>query len=204
MGLLIDSQPLDRISTYGSETAYIMAGPYFLEPGYHVLDVVTLNSESGKSSIAIDAVDVFTGPPMPTIEATLAPSATQGPHEVLHIELVSGPPKVLPTQTLTPPTRFTVEIIVAYDLNRNDNAEPNEGVQDMSVRLLDTTTNRVLASTVTDERGYAQIVAEIHDPATVVVPYLGATFNVRPGRSETQAERWTLLLDAANQPGLIP
>lgn len=204
MGLLLDGQPLERIDTYSEDPAFRLAGPYFLKPGYHVLDIAALYGESGQQAIAIDAVDVFHGPPMPTIEPTPEILPTGDSRETVAFELVSAPATPLPTSTPEPPTRVTVEVIIAYDLNRNDSAEPNEGVHDMTVRLLDTTTNRVLTTSTTDERGYARLTAEAYQPVMVVVPYLGETFDIRLGRGTSQSARWTLLLDAANQPGLIP
>ncbi|NJL57063.1 hypothetical protein HC928_19390 [bacterium] len=97
-----------------------------------------------------------------------------------------------------------VEVVVAYDLNRNDSADPNEGVQGISARMLDTTTNRLLASGLTDERGFVRLQAVTANPVTVVVPYFGETFPVRAGRGRSQSARWTLLLEAGTQPGLIP
>ncbi|MCA9889610.1 MAG: hypothetical protein KC546_14620, partial [Anaerolineae bacterium] len=146
MGLLLDGQPLERIDTYSEDPAFRLAGPYFLKPGYHVLDIAALYGESGQQAIAIDAVDVFHGPPMPTIEPTPEILPTGDSRETVAFELVSAPATPLPTSTPEPPTRVTVEVIIAYDLNRNDSAEPNEGVHDMTVRLLDTTTNRVLTT----------------------------------------------------------
>ncbi|MCB9460187.1 MAG: hypothetical protein H6670_11105 [Anaerolineaceae bacterium] len=204
IGLLLDGQPLDRIDTFSEEATFQLAGPYFLEPGYHVLDIAALYGESGEQAIAIDAVDVFHGPPMPTLESPTAIAVTGESRESISFELVSEPATPQPTSTPEPPTRVTVEVIIAYDLNRNDSAEPNEGVRDMPVRLLDTTINRVLATSTTDERGYARLSTEVAQSVMVVVPYLGETFDIRIGRGTSQTARWTLLLDAANQPGLIP
>jgi len=207
--LILDgTTSLAVVDTHADEVAYHFAGPFFVEAGYHVLDVVALAPRSGESAVAIDAVEVFRGPPLPTRIVTtpepddLAREATRQP--VANIALVSQPPTPQPTTTPVPEVLVEVEVVVAYDLNRNDSADPNEGVQGISARMLDTTTNRLLASGLTDERGFVRLQAVTANPVTVVVPYFGETFPVRAGRGRSQSARWTLLLEAGTQPGLIP
>ncbi|MCA9895843.1 MAG: hypothetical protein KC615_22820, partial [Anaerolineae bacterium] len=99
IGLLLDGQPLDRLDTFSEESTFQLAGPYFLEPGYHVLDIAALYGESGQQAIAIDAVDVFHGPPMPTLESPTALAVTDESRESVSFELVSEPATPLPTST---------------------------------------------------------------------------------------------------------
>jgi len=196
------------VDTHADEVAYHFAGPFFVEAGYHVLDVVALAPHSGETTVAIDAVEVFRGPPLPTriaptsLPGDLASEATRQP--VANIALISQPPTPQPTTTPIPDVLVEVEVVVAYDLNRNDSADADEGVQGISARMLDTTTNRLLASGLTDERGFVRLQAVTANPVTVVVPYFGETFPVRAGRGRSQSARWTLLLEAGTQPGLIP
>lgn len=199
---------LGVVDTRSDKVDYLVAGPFFIEPGYHVLDLVALAMHSGESAIAIDAVEVFRGPPMPT---RIAPTSMSGDADaeptrqpIVNIALISQPPTPQPTATAIPEVLVAVELIVAYDLNRNGSADPNEGVQGISVRMLDTNTNRLLASGLTDERGFARLQAVTASPVTVAVPYFGETFSVRAGRGRSQSARWTLLLEAGTQPGLIP
>lgn len=196
------------VDTHADEVAYHFAGPFFVEAGYHVLDVVALAPRSGETAVAIDAVEVFRGPPLPTRIAAIAvagdPASEATPQPVANIALISQPPTPQPTTTPIPDVLVEVEVVVAYDLNRNDSADPNEGVQGISARMLDTTTNRLLTSGLTDERGFVRLQAVTANPVTVAVPYFGETFPVRAGRGRSQSARWTLLLEAGTQPGLIP
>ncbi|MFW5696470.1 MAG: hypothetical protein ACOCXR_01650 [Phototrophicaceae bacterium] len=207
--LILDgTTSLAVVDTHADEVAYHFAGPFFVEAGYHVLDVVALAPRSGETAVAIDAVEVFRGPPLPTrIAPTTVPGdpaseATRQP--VANIALISQPPTPQPTATPIPDVLVEVEVVVAYDLNRNDSADADEGVQGISARMLDTTTNRLLASGLTDERGFVRLQAVTANPVTVAVPYFGETFPVRAGRGRSQSARWTLLLEAGTQPGLIP
>lgn len=203
---------VDRITqavydTQADEAGFFFAGPFFFDSGYHVVDIVALADQSGGSSIAIDAIDVFSGPPMPaspTSTPVAAPDSSDARRDVARISQIAQPPPIQPTTTPIPEALVTVEVVIAYDLNRNRSPDPNEGVQGMSVRLLDGGDNRLLASGLTDERGYVRLQALTTSAVTAVVPFLGETFTVRAGRGRPQSARWTLLLDAGNQPGLIP
>jgi hypothetical protein len=204
--LKLDGSPLATVETYAEEAAFSVAGPYFFAPGYHVLDMQADNRSAGMPSIGIDAVEVFQGPPFPAVEVTAEPVADlaiPAVGEALAVSLVSQPPTPLPTSTPIPPVSVTVEIIVAYDLNRNGAVEPNEGVAQLSVRLVDSNSNRLLASGMTDAVGFVRLQAETHAAVTALIPYLGESFEVGSTRRE-QISRWTLLLDAGTQPGLIP
>ena len=206
MELILDGQrTLDTIATQSDTAGYKLAGPYFVEAGYHVLDIIALSPRSGTSAIAVDAVDVFTGPPMPTrIAPTALANNLDTRQQAASITLISQPPTPQPTPTPVPEVLVVVDVVVAYDLNRNDSADPNEGVRDISAHMLNTASNRLLASGITDERGFMRLQTVTASPVTVVVPYFGETFPVRTGRGRAQTARWTLLLEAGTQPGLIP
>jgi hypothetical protein len=96
-----------------------------------------------------------------------------------------------------------VDIIVAYDLNANGEIDPVEGVRNVSIRAVDTLTNALLASILTDDSGFARMeVATTHD-LQLVIPLLGETFTVR-NRGQDIITSWRLLIPPANVPGLIP
>jgi hypothetical protein len=208
--VLLDGLAQGVYDTHADEEGFYYAGPFFFPSGYHVVDVVALADRSGVTSISIDALDVFFGPPMPTRPAlTDAPvsdttSQAETRRDVISIALISAPPTPQPTPSAIPQSLVSVEVVIAYDLNRNGSADANEGVQGMSVRLLDATTNQPLAAGLTDTSGFVTLQALTTNAVTVVVPYLGETFNVRSARGRAQTARWTLLLEAGTQPGLIP
>ena len=94
-------------------------------------------------------------------------------------------------------------MVIAYDENGNRTVDPAEGVAGISVRVVETDTNRVIASGFTDERGYVTFEVVTDAPAQIVVPYFGKTWPVQRGGNEV-APAYTLLLTPGNQPGLIP
>lgn len=208
--VVLDGVAQGVYDTRADEEGFYYAGPFFFTSGYHVLDVVALADRSGVTSINIDALDVFYGPPMPTrpapTDAPISESTSQAEtrRDAIRVDLISAPPTPQPTPTAIPQTLVSVEVVIAYDLNRNDSADANEGVQGMSVRLLDATTNQPLSAGLTDTSGFVTLQALTTHDVTVVVPYLGEAFNVRPARGRAQTARWTLLLEAGTQPGLIP
>jgi hypothetical protein len=208
--VLLDGVAQGVYDTRAEDEGFYYAGPFFFTSGYHVVDVVALVDRSGVTSISIDALDVFYGPPMPTRPAPtdipIAESTAQAEtrRDVINIDLISAPPTPQPTPTAIPQALVSVEVVIAYDLNRNDSADANEGVQGMSVRLLDAATNQPLAAGLTDTSGFVTLQALTTNAVTVIVPYLGETFNVRSARGRAQTARWTLLLEAGTQPGLIP
>lgn len=205
--LILDGLVLGVFDTWAAEEQFFMAGPFFFEAGYHVVDLVALTDPADDRSIIIDALDVFNGPPVPIIPSPtppFEPTDTDIRREIAGLTQISQPLPQQPTPTPIPEALVSLEVVVAYDLNRNRSADANEGVQGMSVRLLAGNDNRLLASGITDERGYVRLQALTAGAVTAVVPYFGETFSVRAGRGRAQSARWTLLLDAGTQPGLIP
>jgi hypothetical protein len=205
--VLLDGVAQGMYETRADTEGFYFAGPFFFASGYHVVDVVALAERSGVTAIGIDALDVFYGPPMPTHPVPTvhpAEAVENTRRDVVDITLLSAPTTPQPTPTPIPQALITVDVVIAYDLNRNDSADPNEGIQSMSVRMLDAATNRPLAAGLTDERGFVTLQALTANSVIVVVPYLSETFNVRAARGRAQTARWTLLLEAGTQPGLIP
>lgn len=117
----------------------------------------------------------------------------------LSIELLSQPEHG-PTPTSVPVIPQMVDVLVGYDRNANGEIEPNEGVADLSVRIIDVATNRELSHGFTDGSGTVRFILVTGAPIRVAIPFLGAAEDFRPG----SAAHWTLLIPAANAPGLIP
>jgi hypothetical protein len=199
--LRIDNGTLDVFDTAladGDGERSVVTREYFFDSGYHVLDVyVSALPEHGE--VAIDFVEVFSGPSMP--QATV--DAPGGMREAVSIELVSAPPTRTPTPVPDVPSLITVDIIVAYDLNANGEIDPVEGVRNVSIRAVDTLTNALLASILTDDSGFARMQLATTDDLQLVIPLLGETFTVR-NRGQDIITSWTLLIAPANVPGLIP
>ena len=93
--------------------------------------------------------------------------------------------------------------MIAYDENGNHAVDPAEGVRDISARVLDAQTNRVLASGFTDAGGFVRLQVITDTPTRLVVPYFGETWELPIGRGSRDSS-FTLLLAPGNQPGLIP
>jgi hypothetical protein len=94
----------------------------------------------------------------------------------------------------------TIDVLVGYDRNDNGQVDPTEGVRGLSVRVIDTVTNTELSSGLTDERGTVRFQLVGNGAVRAVIPFLGATEEFRAG----SPVQWTLLIPAANAPGLIP
>jgi hypothetical protein len=144
----------------------------------------------------------FAAAPTPTPTVTgitnggwnVTPQATP-----LRVELLSRP-DLLPTPTPVPVVLQTVDVLVGYDRNDNDEVDPNEGVRGISVRVIDVATNRELTHSFTSVSGTVRFTVVTGAPIRVVIQYLGAAEEFRPG----SPAQWTLLVPAANVPGLIP
>jgi hypothetical protein len=79
----------------------------------------------------------------------------------------------------------------------------NEGVRDISVRVLDAVNGDLLASDFTDSQGSLRLqIITAHD-VIIYIPVLGQSLNIRVSQ-RNQTRRWQVLLPAGNQPGLIP
>ena len=102
-----------------------------------------------------------------------------------------------------PPRVIMAAVVTAYDENGNRTVDPAEGVAGISVRVAESSTNRVIASGFTDARGYVAFELVTDTPARIVVPYFGKTWELQRG-GNSAAPAYTLLLTPGNQPGLIP
>lgn len=179
--------------------------PYWVEPGYHLIDFVCMADGGGSEGCNIDYVEIFTGPPIPDAAQPTQVVVPAGETAVVvdNVELVSAPPTLAPTATAAPASVITVDVIVSVDLNANEQVDANEGIEGITVRAVDVSDNTLLATSVSDSSGFVRLsVSTTHD-VILLIPVLGESFYVR-NRAQNVQETWNLLLDPANVPGLIP
>jgi hypothetical protein len=203
----LDGQVVAVVDSYRPRAEILTTDIFGLAQGKHTLEIVNTgrkNPASGWYTIALDDVEIYQGVP-PTDTPTPSPSATAtftpSPMPVRDIKLVSGPPAIKPTNTPIPPSLVTASLVIAYDENGNNAVDPGEGVQGISVRLVKSSTNEVLASGFTNVDGFVQIQALSDAPVRLIVPYFGKFWDVSGGGAEPH---FTLILSPGNQPGLIP
>ena len=215
--VVVDGVLLDTINGYATETRFPGTTVYRFEPGQHTLSLRNTGRHGLGSMgyrVALDAVQVYdagrvvetvrsagiemTTVPTATLTATAAPQAAES------IELVAAPPTLQATVSPMAPRQTTVSLVIAYDENGNRDVDPAEGVSDISVRVVEVSTNQVVAQTFTDRRGFARLELVSDEPLRVVVPYFGAVWDVPSNRNGGGDVNFTLLLQPSNQPGLIP
>ena len=205
--IVVDGTVVDTIDAYADHLTFPETRVYAVASGTHLLTIYATGRKSNQSEgtvVGLDAIQVFRADahtlivPSPAITSTPTPE----PQPAARIELVGAPPTVQPTGTPVPPRVITAQVVIAYDENGNRTVDPAEGVAGISVRVVATDTNRVIASGFTDERGYVAFELVTDAPARIVVPYFGQTWELQ--RSTTNAPAYTLLLTPGNQPGLIP
>ena len=206
--IAVDGVVIDTIDAYADELVFLTTPVYFVGAGSHLLEVRAIGRKHSASEgyvVGLDAIQVFRGDAsmliIPPPALTLTP--TESPQPAIRIELVGAPPTVQPTGTPIPPRIIPVEVVIAYDENGNRTVDPAEGVAEISVRVVEMNTNRVIASGFTDARGYVTFEVVTDAPAQIVVPYFGRAWTLQRG-SNTTAPAYTLLLTPGNQPGLIP
>lgn len=206
--VIVDGEVLDTIDAYAPELRYPVTQVYTLSRGTHRLELrptADKNAQSEGFVTALDAVHVYRGSPYTLIVTPMreTATATSTPRQAARIELVAAPPTLQATASPAAPSEITVSVLIAYDENGNGAVDPAEGVRGMSVRLVEAGTNRVIGHTLTDAGGYAELHVVMTDAVRVVVPYLAQVWDVNSTRSGG-AQQFTLLIDPANQPGLIP
>jgi hypothetical protein len=206
--VVVDGVVIDTIDAYADELRFPATPVYFVGSGSHRLEIRTTGRKNNASEgyvVALDAVQVFRGDThtliIPPSSITTTPTVEPQPAE--RIELVGAPPTVQPTGTPVPPRLITAAVVIAYDENGNRTVDPAEGVAGISVRVVESNTNRVIASAFTDARGYVEFELVSDSPARIVVPYFGETWELQRG-GNSAAPAYTLLLTPGNQPGLIP
>jgi hypothetical protein len=206
----LDGQSQEVVPTLlqsGEERTQI-GNPIYFPSGTHTLDVITGGIQGQR--FEIDFVDVYVGPEM--ANAANVSSVTATPNENGRSPLVSFDLVTMPQQVPTSePAReivISVDVVAFYDKNANGTADANEGIQNLSVRVLDQVSNRVVASSLTDVSGFAHIqVISSHD-LLLVIPLLGRSREIsvsRGGRRESfLQDQWLVLVEPINIPALIP
>jgi hypothetical protein len=206
--VVIDGAVIDTIDAYAPELAYPATSIYTLPRGTHLLEMRPTGGKNAQSEgyvTALDAIHVYRGsantliltPQLYTTTPTLEPV------QAVRIELVAAPPTMAATPTPPAPNIVRASVIIAYDENGNRAVDPAEGVRGISVRLVEAGTNRVVAQALTDSSGYAFVELVTSADLWIIVPYFGQVWDVSRNRTDEGA-LFTLLIQPANQPGLIP
>jgi hypothetical protein len=206
--VIVDDVLIDRVDAYSPDRIFPGTRVYTLSKGTHALTIRSAQQKNDLSEgyvIGLDAIQVFRGSDNMLI---LTPSAetmppTSSPVPAVSVELVSAPSTVQPTHTPAPPAELNLSVVIAYDENGNRAVDPAEGVRDISVRIVEAGSNTVMAQTITDKRGHAQLMLTTSEDIRVVVPYFGKVWEVSGGQ-RGRDQQFTLLLEPGNQPGLIP
>lgn len=206
--VVVDGIVVDTIDAYASELAFPATTIYTLTSGAHLLEMRPTGQKNALSEgyiTALDAIHVYRGSANTIILTPSFDTATPTalPVHASRIELIAAPPTMQPTSTPLAPSVVRASVIIAYDENGNRAVDPAEGVTGISVRVVETGTNRVIAQSLTDTSGYAELEVITSAQARIVVPYLSQVWDVPRGRANEGAN-FTLLIEPANQPGLIP
>jgi hypothetical protein len=198
-----------NINSDAPEPYWQIAGAYFLAGGYHVLDI---RAHSDRPCVtAIDYMDIFTNAPMPVVPTTTVGNQTANgvtdtgnERDITQITLLSEPATATAQPTAVPMGRVQLQVQIAIDKNANGEADLDEGVQAVSVRLVDADSRALIASAFTDERGRVTFDVSTNSDVVAHVPLLAETFRLRVRAGDMVEERWSLLLAGANQPAVMP
>lgn len=215
--VVVDGTVLDTVDAYRPDLHFPGTPVYALRPGVHHL-VLRASPERNPAAtgqtLALDAVQVYRGSPhtlilTPVLAVTPAPT----PQSVARIESLTAPDVTAAASPDAVPAG-RVSLVIAYDENGNKAIDPAEGVRDIPVRLVDSTTNRVIAQSLTDAAGFVELDVPVTAPVRLVVPYFDRVWDLArstggsgtggSGSARRRDIRLTLLLAPGNQPGLIP
>lgn len=206
--VLVDGVVVDNFDAFAADMLFLTTRLYVVASGSHVVELRGIqphNSQSEGDVMGLDAIHVYRAPAntliVPPPAATSTPTVL--PQPAADIELVGAPPTLQPTATVVAPSLMTITVVIAYDENGNKAVDPAEGVSEISVRVVEVGTNRVMSQAFTDSSGFTQLQIVTSAPARVVVPYFGKVWELQnSGRGGSKG--FTLLLTPGNQPGLIP
>lgn len=205
--IVVDGQVLDTVDAYSPDLRFPATRAYALGPGPHQLAIRATGQRHPASSgvtVGLDAIQIFRADPNTQIVAPRASAtATSTPHPVAGIDLVAAPAAVQPSPTPAPAALVELRLVIAYDENGNGAVDVAEGVGGIPVRLVAASSNQVLAQSLTDAHGSVALALKTTSDLRLVVPYFGAVWELPASRGNT-TETFTLLLDAGNQPGIIP
>jgi hypothetical protein len=203
--VVVDGVVIDTVDAYAPEIAFPGTRVYTLAPGQHTVvlrSAGTKHAQSEGYTVALDAIQVWRGDAHTLIQplsALVSPTAASIPARV---ELLSAPLSPAPTATPGAPQPQIAALVIGYDENGNRAVDPAEGVSDIPVRVVEAESNRLLASGFTDAAGYAEIAYASAGAARLVVPYFGRVWTIP--RSRDNMASFELVLQAGNQPGVVP
>lgn len=197
--IVLDTQVLATLDSFSPTVEWVLSESFFLSSGYHVLDIRAHNAQSGSCSVAFDSVDVFSSPPLP-----IPPTPVANPANALIPLATPDNPTPTPTLTLIPAGIVTLTVQLHYDGNANQTADLREGVQGVSVRVVNATTGQLLNSGITDSTGTVRFQLVTRDSVVASIPFLAETFSLRVREGEQVTQTWSLLLPAVNLPAVIP
>jgi hypothetical protein len=206
--VLVDGVVVDTVDAFAADMRFLTTRLYVAAAGSHVVELRGTsphNPQSEGDVIGLDAIHVYRAPAntliVPPPATTSTPTAL--PQPAAGIELIGAPPTLQPTATVVAPSLMTITVVIAYDENANKAVDPAEGVSEISVRVVEVGTNRVMSQAFTDSKGFTQLQIVTSTPARIVVPYFGKVWELQnSGRGGSKG--FTLLLTPGNQPGLIP
>ena len=213
-----DCTPSERRSCLDWEAdytgfAFILVGPVGLAPkavsieasaySLAVTDLATGHQTTEHSHQSPTATLVYgeplpwdnVPPPATPIPVAPLPTPTSRAREI-HIRAFSLVP---PSPTAAPRQPLEIELTIYHDANDNQAPDIDEGVQGVSVRVLDSLTNRLLGQAFTDSQGYAQLFIAAPDTVRLSVAYLGFNQTIRAPGKPVQ-----IRLPALHLPSLIP
>lgn len=206
--VVIDGVQQEMINAQSPDERWILTDAYFLTSGYHVMDIQSRSNRDGMCSVAIDYMEVFSSPAMPqTVSNEGVPMDETVPEvgrDVSRITLISSPPTSVPSPTPQPASLIQLTVQVSYDRNASGTADLGEGVQGVSVRVVNSITGELLNSGFTDASGAVRFQVVSKDAIVASIPLLGESFTVRPTLGRTMNQTWNVLLAPANQPAVIP
>jgi hypothetical protein len=204
--VVLDGQVVDQIDSYAPSGLFAGTRVYAVGAGEHILELrntASANPASSGHMLAFDAVQVYRPEALTLIvPGGVLPSPTPSPTLIpaQQIDLLQAPPSPQPTATEIPIQVVKASLVIGYDENANGVLDVSEGVRGMSVRLVEVGTNRIVAQGFSDERGWVALQAATNLAVLLVVPYFGEAWTV----SDRAESTFSLLLEAGNQPGLIP
>ncbi|MEL6403872.1 MAG: hypothetical protein AAFN11_06290 [Chloroflexota bacterium] len=205
--VVVDGQIIDTVDAYHPDLIFTGTQVYFVGSGSHTLTIRATgrrNVQSEAITVGLDAIQVFRADAntliIPPPAVTNTPVATPRPAQ--SIELVSAPATTMPTATPPAPAEISVSVVIAYDENGNRDVDPAEGVSGIPIRAVAVDSNQVIAQSVTDVHGYAQLLVIAESDLRIVAPYFGEVWDVP--LSTRASNQFTLLLEPGNQPGIIP
>lgn len=114
-------------------------------------------------------------------------------------------PTAVPTVATPPPApqQIILDVIVCSDENDNRSCDPDEGIVDVNVRIVDPNTNETVLEIKTDEVGHANFRLFLDHNMRLLVYYIGG-FSVEINKDRPPVGPIVLLVPPIALPGTIP